>query len=96
MRKTLIAIAALTVVLGCQQKTSSTTPAAPAQQTSAQALSPEQLGEIGAQIHRHPSDAQKILADRGITPEQFEKAIRDVAQNPEASRRYRDAYRKAG
>jgi nitrous oxide reductase accessory protein NosL len=99
MRQTLIALAALIVLLaGCRQKTASSEQPAPAQQVSASAtaLTPEQLGEIGAQIHRHPSDAPKILADRGITPEEFEKAIRNVAQDPDAARRYRDAYKKAG
>ena len=98
MRKTLIAAAALTLVLACQQKstTSSTAPAAQSQPASATTLTPEQLGELGAQIHRHPADAEKILSGRGLTPEAFEKAIRDVAQNPDAARRYRDAYKKAG
>jgi hypothetical protein len=96
MRTTLIAIA-IVCALGCQQK-SAQAPAAQQQPAVAAStpLTPEQLGEIGAQIHRHPDDARKILAGRGITPEQFEKAIREVAQNPDAARRYRDAYRKAG
>jgi hypothetical protein len=96
MRNALV-IAALILALGCRQKTSTATPAASAQPAAAaQSLTPEQLGELGAQIHRHPADAEKILAGRGITPEAFEKAIRDVAQDPAAARRYRDAYKKAG
>jgi hypothetical protein len=99
MKKASIAIAALTLVLtfGCKQKSSSEA-YSPAQQPvateQAQNLTPEQLGEIGAQIKKHPSDANKILSDHGLTEATFEKEIRRVASDPEASRRYRDAYKK--
>ena len=94
MKKALIAIAALSLVLtfGCKQKTESYQPVATEQQ--AQNLSPEQLGEIGAQIKKHPSNANKILSDHGLTEASFEKEIRKVASDPAASRRYRDAYKK--
>ena len=100
MKKTSIAIALMTLVLalGCNQKSSTTTENAPAasQPTVApQNLTPEQLGEIGAQIKKHPSDAEKILTEHGLTMAAFEKAIRDVSADPAASRRYRDAYNKA-
>ena len=98
MRKTSIAIGALTLLLvfGCKQKTSTDSYSAPGQQTSvSQNLTPEQLGEIGAQIKKHPSNANKILSDHGLTEASFEKAIRDVSSDPAASRRYRDAYKKA-
>jgi hypothetical protein len=101
MKKTLIAIAALTLVLalGCKQKPSTASYSSPSQQPvateQAQNLTPEQLGEIGAKIKKHPSDADKILADHGLTQASFEKEIRQVASDPAASRRYRDAYKKA-
>jgi len=102
MKKTSIAIALMTLVLalGCNQKSSTTTEnaqPAPSQQAAAssQNLTPEQLGEIGAQIKKHPSDAEKILTEHGLTMASFEKAIRDVSADPAASRRYRDAYNKA-
>ena len=100
MKKTSIAIALMTLVLalGCNQKSSTTTEnASPASQptVASQNLTPEQLGEIGAQIKKHPSDAEKILTEHGLTMASFEKAIRDVSSDPAASRRYRDAYNKA-
>lgn len=98
MRKTLIAIAALTLVLafGCNQKsTTQSTPASNQETAVSQNLTPEQLGEIGAQIKKNPSDATKILSEHGLTEASFEKAIRDVSSDPAASRRYRDAYNKA-
>ncbi len=98
MRKTSIAIAALTLVLafGCKQKSSTESYSTPGQETAAsQNLTPEQLGAIGAEIKKHPSDAEKILSEHGLTVASFEKAIRDVSSDPASSRRYRDAYKKA-
>jgi membrane-bound lytic murein transglycosylase B len=102
MKKTsIIAALLLVAALGCKQKSSSTTeasspsPSQPAVTAQTPNVSPEQLGEIGAQIKHHPSDADKILGDHGLTEEQFAKAIRQVASDPAASRRYRDAYKKA-
>jgi hypothetical protein len=101
MKKTSIAIALTTLVLalGCNQKSSTTTdnaqPASSQQATASQNLTPEQLGEIGAQIKKNPSDAEKILTEHGLTMASFEKAIRNVSADPAASRRYRDAYNKA-
>jgi peptidoglycan hydrolase CwlO-like protein len=101
LKKTSIAIAALTLILsfGCKQKSSTenagSTPTQPvAAQSASQDLTPEQLGEIGAQIKKHPSDATKILSEHGLTEATFEKEIRRVASDPDASRRYRDAYNK--
>ena len=101
MKKTLmIASLVLVAALGCKQKSSSTsaessTPSQPAVSEQAQNVTPEQLGQIGAAIKHHPKDADKILADHGLTQESFAKAIRQVASDPAASRRYRDAYKKA-
>ncbi|HYR29859.1 MAG TPA: hypothetical protein VEU30_15420 [Thermoanaerobaculia bacterium] len=68
---------------------------APAANAAAPALTPEQLGELGAQLRKDPARADEILAQRGLSPQVFEKAIRDVTENPEASKRYAAAYRKA-
>ena len=100
MKKLSIAIAALSLVLtfGCNQKSSSSASAPQQGVTTEQAqttnLTPEQLGEIGAKIKKHPSDVDKILADNGLTQASFEKEIRKVSSDPAASRRYRDAYKK--
>lgn len=98
----LIAAVALVVALaGCKQKTTtSETTASPTTTVSTTTvaqtnLTPEQLGEIGAKIKAHPSDAKRILSDNGMDEVSFEKAIRSVASDPAASRRYRDAYKKA-
>jgi hypothetical protein len=58
-------------------------------------MSPEQLGELGAQIKKHPKDANKLLSDHGLTEASFEKAIRQVTQDPDASKRYAAAFKKA-
>ncbi len=97
-----LAIAALLVVGGCRKNTNSaTSPNAPSKATASPSVAatttdPEQLGRIGAEIKRNPKDADRILADHGMTQASFEKAIRAVSSDPAASRRYRDAYRKAG
>ncbi len=99
--KKAIAIVALLAALGCKDKTTSSSatqqPVSTEQTAQAQTsnVTPEQLGEIGAQIKKHPSDADKILSDHGLTQASFEKEIRRVASDPAASRRYRDAYKKA-
>jgi hypothetical protein len=77
---------------GHEQKTAST--AAPAT-VNATSLSPEQLGELGAQLQKNPDRAQQLLTHHGLTSESFEKAIRDVTKDPEASKRYAAAYRRA-
>jgi len=107
MRKLSIAIAALTLVVafGCQKQNQnsnsaygSNTPAATSDtssNTNAASLSPEDLGQLGAQIKKHPKDAQKLLSDKGLTEQQFEQAVRKVAESPDQSKRYADAYKKA-
>jgi hypothetical protein len=102
MKKTLmIASLVLVAALGCKQKSSTTSaesssPSSPSVASEQAAnVTPEQLGQIGAAIKHHPKDADKILADHGLTQDSFAKAIRQVASDPAASRRYRDAYKKA-
>ena len=98
MRHTTTATLCLTVVLSfaaCQQKETATTatPAAPAAAT-AQTLTPEQLGELGGLIKNNPDRANELLAQHNMTRESFEKAVRDVTENVDASKRYTAAYRK--
>jgi hypothetical protein len=69
------------------------TPAAAAAPTTT--LTPEQLGELGAKIRKEPSRGDELLQQHGLNRESFEKAIRDVTQNADASKRYAEAYRKA-
>ena len=100
----MVAAVALVAMLGCKNKSenqsatnapysSSTT----VSQTNANTntLSPEQLGELGAKIKKHPKDAQKILSDQGLTEQSFEQQVRKVAEDPSASKRYSEAYKKA-
>ena len=92
-------ILAVALVSGCrQQQNAASTPATTNDQTSATAstnMSPEQLGELGAQIKQHPKDANKLLSEHGLTEASFEKAIRQVTQDPDASKRYTAAFKKA-
>jgi len=91
-------VLAVALVSGCkQQQNAASTPATTNDQTSATAstnMSPEQLGELGAQIKKHPKDASKLLSDHGLTEASFEKAIRQVTQDPDASKRYTAAFKK--
>lgn len=105
MKKTSIAIAAFALVVasGCKNQPDTTTASAPgstsssttAVTTSQSTLSPEDLGELGAKIRKNPGDAQKLLSEKGLTQQSFEQQVRQVAQDPEASKRYAAAYKKA-
>ena len=97
MRNSIIALTLLmAIVAGCKNNT--TTPAKTSANApvtaSAPSMTPEQLGELGASIHKHPSEGMKLLADRGLTQQQFERAIRQVSSDPEASKRYAAAYKR--
>lgn len=95
MRAALIGLTiALLLVPGCRNK-SDTSSITGDQMAAASSLTPEQLGEIGAKIKKQPSDAQKILSENGLTEESFEDAIRKVSEDPQASKRYAEAYKRA-
>lgn len=82
----------------CSNEQKQTTSNEAAQQPAASSpakLSPEELGELGAEIRKDPERADEILARKGLDQQKFEKAIRDVTENPDASKRYAEAYRKA-
>jgi hypothetical protein len=96
MRTALIGITiALLLAGGCKQKSSQTAAVSGDQALTQSSLTPEQLGEIGAKIKKQPSEAQKILSDNGLTEESFENAIRKVSEDPQASKRYAEAYKRA-
>lgn len=93
---TLVLTLALAAACSNEQKTADVVMPAPAAAAAKAAdLTPEQLGELGAQIRKEPSKADEILSQRGLDKASFEKAIRDVTENPEGSKRYAEAYRKA-
>lgn len=62
---------------------------------SAQELTPEQLGELGAKITKNASQAKEILREQGLDEKTFEAKIRKVTEDPEASKRYAAAFEKA-
>jgi len=86
---------------GCSQDSNENANAAASGQPQAVAtqaaheLTPEQLGELGAQIRKEPGRAEALLSQHGLTKESFEAQIRKITENPDASKRYAEAYRKA-
>ena len=104
MKTTFTTLALCALLLGgaCsndQHGTAADTSAAktPAVATQQQAdLTPEQLGELGAQISKNPNDAQRLLSQRGLSEQQFETAVRKVSEDPAAAKRYSASYKKAG
>lgn len=88
----------LTLAMACgqQEPHPAASPAAPAAAAAPAQLTPEQLGELGAQLARNPDRADQLLAQHQLTRESFEKAVRDVTEDLEASKRYTAAYKRAG
>jgi hypothetical protein len=98
MRRTITITMLLSLLIACggkEQTATNASPAAPVQTAKATALTPEELGELGAQINHQPERATELLAHHGMTTETFEKQIRQVTQDPQASRRYADAFKRA-
>ncbi|HEU5162944.1 MAG TPA: hypothetical protein VFV54_07355 [Thermoanaerobaculia bacterium] len=62
---------------------------------AAKDLSPEDLGKLGAELKKNPDRAEQILSERGLDQQTFEKEIRKVSEDPEASKRYAAAYKEA-
>ena len=96
----IVAAVGLVWMFGCKNQSNNTastnTPngsnTSVAQQSN---LSPEELGELGAKIKKSPGDAEKLLSEKGLTQQQFEQAVRKVAESPDQSKRYAEAYKKA-
>jgi hypothetical protein len=97
MRTAMIAslILALTLTAGCRQTETTTIATGEEAQAVAAEMTPEQLGELGAQIEREPERIDEILSERGLTRQSFEDEIRKITEEPEASRRYAQAYENA-
>ncbi|HEX3067435.1 MAG TPA: hypothetical protein VHX14_02590 [Thermoanaerobaculia bacterium] len=105
MKMTLITLGISAVLLASacskanQTATTSTAPTTTAGSsiaaTAAPSMTPEQLGQLGALINKQPANADKLLADQGLTQETFESAIRKVSSDPAASKRYAAAYKSA-
>jgi hypothetical protein len=102
MKKISLVIAAVALVwmFGCKNQSNNTasnsTPSDNSTSVAQQSnLSPEELGELGAKIKKNPSDAEKLLSEKGLTQQQFEQAVRKVAESPDQSKRYAEAYKKA-
>lgn len=96
--KTLMAVLVSAALLaGCQNEGTPATADGPAAETKAEAevdLTPEELGEVGAQIAKNPENAKSLLEARGLDEASFEKAVREVTEDPEASKKYAEAYRQ--
>jgi hypothetical protein len=105
MKRSLLGIALCASLIACggnkTDQTASTTsatttsPTANAPTANASALTPEQLGQLGALINKQPGNADKLLADQGLTQATFEAAIRKVSSDPAESKRYAAAYKSA-
>lgn len=100
MRRTAIALTLCVLLAGAcgsNDEPAATTESKPAAVAQQQAdLTPEQLGELGAQIKKNPTDAQRLLSERGLDEQKFEQAVRKVAEDPAAAKRYSESYKKAG
>ncbi len=55
-------------------------------------LTPEQLGRLGARIHKNPDRAERYLDEAGVTASQFEDAVRKVSSESDLAGRYREAF----
>lgn len=93
LTNSLALLLALMLAGACSER-KEVTSAEPPATTQKAALSAEELGTLGAQIHNSPDRANELLAEHGLDEASFEKAIRDVTENADASKRYAEAYRK--
>lgn len=54
---------------------------------------PAALGAFAARVEQEPARTDELLADAGASREELHQAILAVAQDPDASREYREAFR---
>jgi hypothetical protein len=100
MMKFLAATAMTLLLLGaCKEKKTTDTVTTPTTTSSTSTtvvtnMTPEELGQLGAEIKKKPAEAKRILSEHGLDEATFEKAIRRVSSNVEESRRYAAAYKK--
>ena len=86
----------LILFVACNQQQTQTAQPVAAAPAVAEAMTPEKLGELGAKIKANPNDADRLLSERGLTRESFERAIRKTAEDPAASKRYAAAFHGHG
>lgn len=91
----LLALAGGCAKTGNDHSSAATKGAAATDQVKSAELTPEQLGELGAKIKKNPDRAQELLTEQGLTETAFEAQIRKVTEDPDASKRYAEAYKKA-
>jgi hypothetical protein len=96
------AVTAMTLLLlgACKEKKTTETVTTPTTTSSTSTtvvtnMTPEELGQLGAELKKKPAEAKRILSEHGLDEATFEKAIRKVSSNVEESRRYAAAYKKA-
>ena len=100
-RKFFAALATTLLLLGaCKEKKTTETVVTPTTTSSTSTtvvttMTPEELGQLGAEIKKKPAEAKRILSEHGLDEASFEKAIRKVSSNVEESRRYAAAFKKA-
>jgi hypothetical protein len=89
---------ALALVAACNKtETSAITPTGDKTTEVAKSheMTPEMLGELGAEIEKNPDNAKQLLSEHGLDEKSFEVEIRKITEDPEASKRYAAAYEKA-
>lgn len=98
MRKAITFAAIVLMTAACNKQSTTTSATAPSSSETAVAqsnMTPEDLGELGAKIKKNPKEADKLLSEKGLNEQSFEQAVRKVAENPDQSKRYAAAYKKA-
>lgn len=100
MKSMLIPTMILSVALmtGCSGDRQQTVAGAETKSTTpgvVKTMTPEQLGQLGAEIEKNPQKAEELLTARGLDTRSFETQIRKVTESAEASRRYAEAYKRA-
>lgn len=95
MKQTLILFSMIAALaFGCADTDTGVAETAETNVSEEAELRPEELGALSAEISRNPDNAQEILAERGLTEEQFEEQVRQTAADPEASEEYAQAFRQ--
>jgi hypothetical protein len=90
------ALAAMLMIAGCKAQQPSATAAYDAKPAvKQQAMSPEELGKLGAEIQKSPNEAHKLIEQHGLTEETFAAAVRKTSEDPAAAKRYAAAYKQA-
>jgi len=55
-------------------------------------ISVSELGGVGGRIYNEPHRTPQILAEAGLTPEEFEERVLRVTNDPESAREYTRAF----